>query len=90
MVGFAAETEKLLEHARSKLQRKNLDLVIANDVTAPGLGFNSDRNAVWLVDRDGVTDYPENSKQQLARDLVREIGLRYERRSGISTRGNSE
>lgn len=82
MVGFAAETENLLEQARAKLMRKNLDLVIANDVSDPKLGFNSDRNAVWLVDRDGVATYPENSKQQLARDLVREIALRYERRPG--------
>lgn len=88
VVGFAAETENLLEHARIKLLRKNLDLVIANDVSAPGLGFNSDRNAVWLVDRDGVSVYPENSKQQLARDLVCDIALRYEQRPGSNTRGN--
>jgi phosphopantothenoylcysteine decarboxylase/phosphopantothenate--cysteine ligase len=85
VVGFAAETENLLVHARAKLLRKNLDLVIANDVSIPGLGFNSDRNAVWLVDREGASAYPENSKQQLARDLVRDIALRYERRPGINT-----
>lgn len=88
VVGFAAETENLLEQARIKLLRKNLDLVIANDVSVAGLGFNSDRNAVWLVDQEGVSVYPENSKQQLARDLVRDIALRYEQRPGSNTRGN--
>jgi len=85
VVGFAAETENLLEQARIKLIRKNLDLVIANDVSVAGLGFNSDRNAVWLVDKDGISMYPENSKLQLARDLVRDIALRYEQRPGSNT-----
>jgi len=90
VVGFAAETDNLLEHARIKQRRKNLDIVIANDVSISGLGFDSDRNAVWLVDGDEVRAYPENSKQQLARDLVHDIALRYERRSGQNTPRKSE
>jgi phosphopantothenoylcysteine decarboxylase/phosphopantothenate--cysteine ligase len=52
-VGFAAETEDLLAHAQSKLERKNLDLVIANDVSAPQQGFEVDTNAATLLFRDG-------------------------------------
>ena len=53
LVGFAAETSDLLANAQSKLQRKNLDLIVANDVSAPGVGFQHDTNAVTLVQRDG-------------------------------------
>jgi phosphopantothenoylcysteine decarboxylase/phosphopantothenate--cysteine ligase len=57
LVGFAAETSDLLEHARRKLQAKNLDLIVANDVSAPGVGFGHDTNAVVLLraDADPVT-----------------------------------
>lgn len=69
-VGFAAETERLLEHARAKLQRKNLDLVIANNVGDTQIGFNSDDNAVTLVDNSGVQALSQRSKTQLARELI--------------------
>ena len=49
LVGFAAETENLLENARAKLKRKNLDLIVANDVSAPGAGFAHDTNAVTIL-----------------------------------------
>ncbi|MFM2077717.1 MAG: phosphopantothenoylcysteine decarboxylase/phosphopantothenate--cysteine ligase, partial [Actinomycetota bacterium] len=54
LVGFAAETSDLLANATSKLQRKRLDLVVANDVSAPGVGFQHDTNAVTLVRADGA------------------------------------
>lgn len=79
VVGFAAETENVLPHARGKLQRKKLDLVIANDVANPAIGFNSDRNAVWLLDAEAEVAYPEQSKQQLARRLIQDIAVRLER-----------
>lgn len=79
MVGFAAETEEVLHHARGKLQRKQLDLVIANDVANPAIGFNSDRNAVWLLDAQTEVAYPEQSKQQLARQLIQDIAARLAR-----------
>lgn len=88
MVGFAAETENLLHHARAKLVRKNLDLIIANDVGNPVIGFNSDRNAVWVVDPDSETTYPEQDKQLLARHLVRDIAVRLEQRNSSASRGN--
>lgn len=53
IVGFAAETEALLDHARGKLERKGLDLIVANDVSRPGIGFESDENAVTVLGPEG-------------------------------------
>jgi phosphopantothenoylcysteine decarboxylase/phosphopantothenate--cysteine ligase len=53
LVGFAAETDAVLPHARKKMADKDLDLIVANDVTAEGAGFGSDRNAATLLGRDG-------------------------------------
>src|SRR5690606_17904571 len=69
-VGFAAESEDLVNHARAKLTRKNLDLVIANNIAEQGIGFNSDDNAVTLVDHLGEHVLSQRSKQQLARELI--------------------
>jgi len=73
VVGFAAETENLLDHARSKLARKGLDLVIANDVSAPGIGFGSDDNQVLVVSPLGTLRPPRLPKAQLARLLIDQI-----------------
>ncbi|HWV15272.1 MAG TPA: bifunctional phosphopantothenoylcysteine decarboxylase/phosphopantothenate--cysteine ligase CoaBC [Cellvibrio sp.] len=70
-VGFAAESENLVEYARQKLQRKNLDLIIANDISLAGIGFNSDDNAVTLIDRQATLELSQRSKQQLAYELIR-------------------
>lgn len=72
-VGFAAETQDVVEYARGKLQRKNLDLVVANDVSRTDIGFNSDDNAVTLVWPDSSQDLALQSKAQLARELVQRI-----------------
>ncbi|MFT5722844.1 MAG: phosphopantothenoylcysteine decarboxylase/phosphopantothenate--cysteine ligase [Motiliproteus sp.] len=69
-VGFAAETEKLLEHARGKLERKKLDMIIANDVAQQGIGFNSDDNAVTVVTHSREQSLQLASKTQLARQLI--------------------
>jgi phosphopantothenoylcysteine decarboxylase/phosphopantothenate--cysteine ligase len=69
-VGFAAESENLIAHARAKLQAKNLDLVIANNISTPGIGFNSDDNAVTIIDHIGEQLLSQRSKQQLARELI--------------------
>ena len=83
LVGFAAETERLLEHARRKLQEKNLDLIVANDLTAEGAGFAVDTNLVQLIYRDGtVEDLPQMSKDQLARQLLDRIAARLQGRKG--------
>ncbi len=65
-VGFAAETSDLLAHAQEKLFRKGLDLIVANDVSAPGSGFGTDTNQVALVDRSGVENLPLLSKRDVA------------------------
>jgi len=67
LVGFAAETDRLIERAREKLRGKNLDLVVANDVGRPGAGFGGETNAAVLIDRDGgETEVPLGSKRALA------------------------
>ena len=75
LVGFAAETENLEANARDKLQRKGCNLVIANDVSKPGIGFDSDRNQVLLVHPDHSEQLPEDEKHHLAPRIVREIEL---------------
>jgi len=55
-IGFAAETENLLRNAKKKLDQKDLDLIIANDITIPGSGFNADKNQVVIIDRNGGID----------------------------------
>lgn len=69
-VGFAAESENLLTYARTKLQQKNLDLVVANNIATEGIGFDSDDNAVTLIDLNSEQELTQRSKQQLARDLI--------------------
>jgi phosphopantothenoylcysteine decarboxylase/phosphopantothenate--cysteine ligase len=74
LVGFAAETEDLLANARKKLEAKNLDLVVANDVTAEGAGFGADTNAVVLLRRDGSrVDVPVASKREVAERILDEV-----------------
>ena len=69
VVGFAAETEQVLEHARGKLERKGAHLIVGNDVTIPGAGFESENNAAVLVDRDGHRETGMVPKHRLA-DLI--------------------
>jgi phosphopantothenoylcysteine decarboxylase/phosphopantothenate--cysteine ligase len=71
VVGFAAETTDLRERARRKLLSKNLDLVVANDVSRDGVGFESERNAVLVVDRSGQeVELPEAPKTVLAEQIL--------------------
>ena len=71
IVGFAAETENLLQNAREKLKKKNLDLIVANDVTLPGAGFEVETNIVKLLDRSGkIEELPLMSKEDLADRLL--------------------
>lgn len=69
VVGFAAETTDVLEHARTKLIEKQLDLVVANDVSSPDLGFGTESNKVWLVSSDGVEECAVMSKRAIAARL---------------------
>ncbi len=71
LVGFAAETEELLKHAREKLANKNLDMIVANDVTQEGAGFDGDTNIVRFLTADGnVEELPQMSKEDVAEILL--------------------
>ncbi len=76
VVGFAAETEHLIEHAHGKLARKGLDMIIANDVSRADIGFNSDINAVTVIDTQQMIELPDASKQEVARRLVELMSAR--------------
>jgi phosphopantothenoylcysteine decarboxylase/phosphopantothenate--cysteine ligase len=69
LIGFAAETQGVLQAAALKLDAKNLDLVVANDVSVEGLGFASDNNLVWLVSAQGAEELPLQTKTSIAREL---------------------
>ncbi|MEH6344576.1 MAG: bifunctional phosphopantothenoylcysteine decarboxylase/phosphopantothenate--cysteine ligase CoaBC [Bermanella sp.] len=72
-VGFAAETQDVLSYARGKLKKKNLDMIIANDVSNKEIGFNSDDNAIIIIDKDQEKEFPQASKYQLAQNIISHI-----------------
>ena len=69
-VGFAAETQNVLGYAQGKLTKKKLNMIVANDVSVEGIGFNSDDNAVTLIWPEGQTELAKVSKRQLARKII--------------------
>ena len=73
VIAFAAETENLLDNARTKLQKKGADAIVANDVSRPGLGFESDNNAATFLTPQGSVELPETSKQILAVRILDEV-----------------
>lgn len=73
-VGFAAETNDVARYATEKMQRKKLKMIVANDVSVPGLGFNSENNAVTVFWPDGQESIGPDSKQQIALRLIALIG----------------
>ncbi|OAN16994.1 phosphopantothenoylcysteine decarboxylase [Photobacterium jeanii] len=76
-VGFAAETQDVEQYAKSKLTRKNLDLICANDVAQQGQGFNSDQNALHLYWPQGDKALPLTAKSELGKQLIDEITTLY-------------
>jgi phosphopantothenoylcysteine decarboxylase/phosphopantothenate--cysteine ligase len=70
LVGFAAETQDVLARAQQKLERKRVDLIVANDVSQAGVGFDVETNAVTLVSRDGIEDVPLQSKSAVASRIL--------------------
>ena len=73
VVGFAAETDDIVENARLKLKRKRCDWILANDVS-PGTGtFGGDRNTIHLVDTVGVEDWPVMTKREVAARLAERV-----------------
>ena len=74
VVGFAAETQNLIQSALEKLRNKKLDLIVANDISAPGIGFQSDNNQVTFVDsNEQVENLPRMAKQEIANILLDKI-----------------
>ena len=79
LIGFAAETENVLENARQKLLSKNLDGIVVNDVSREGVGFDSERNAVTIITREEVIEVPETTKWEVAQRVLDQIvRLRHE------------
>ncbi|MDA9007835.1 bifunctional phosphopantothenoylcysteine decarboxylase/phosphopantothenate--cysteine ligase CoaBC [Porticoccaceae bacterium] len=78
VLGFAAETQKVEQYAREKLARKNLDAIIANDVSREDIGFNSDDNEALWVEQESTHHFSKCNKAQLARDLVALLATKLE------------
>ncbi len=85
MIGFAAETDNVLENARKKLAAKSLDAIVANDVSREGVGFDSDRNAVTIISHDEVVEVPETSKWEVAQRVLDQV-VQLRKRSAVPHR----
>lgn len=73
VVGFAAETQNVLENARKKLSAKSLDAIVVNDVSHEGIGFDSDRNAVTIITESEVIEVPETTKWEVAQRVLDQV-----------------
>jgi phosphopantothenoylcysteine decarboxylase / phosphopantothenate---cysteine ligase len=73
VIGFAAETENLLQQGRDKLLRKGADAIVLNDVSKPGIGFDSDNNAATFLTPKTAIELPEMSKHALANRILDEV-----------------
>ena len=85
VVGFAAETENVLENARKKLASKALDAIVVNDVSRAGVGFDSERNAVTIISQSEVVEVPETSKWEVAQRVLDQV-VKLRKRSGAAVR----
>ena len=77
MVGFAAETHNAVQFAREKRLRKNLDVIVCNDVSDSSIGFESNENAVTVIYENGEKVLEKASKQEIARELIHLFGKLY-------------
>jgi phosphopantothenoylcysteine decarboxylase/phosphopantothenate--cysteine ligase len=73
IIGFAAETENVLENARQKLAAKNLDAIVVNDVSREGVGFDSERNQVTIITHDEIVEVPETTKMEVAQRVLDQV-----------------
>jgi phosphopantothenoylcysteine decarboxylase/phosphopantothenate--cysteine ligase len=83
VIGFAAETENVLENARQKLVAKNLDAIVVNDVSRDGVGFDSDRNAVTIISPEEIVEVPETTKWEVAQRVLDQVVRLRQRRKAI-------
>lgn len=78
LIGFAAETDDVETYAKTKLKQKNLDFIVANDVSQEGIGFHSDANAVTIFSRQGEkVDIPVMSKKDVAYQILKVVAESY-------------
>ena len=76
LVGFAAETNDLIENAKNKVKKKNLDFIVANDLTKEGAGFGVDTNIVKIIDKKGnITEYPKMKKEEVANVILDKVKI---------------
>jgi phosphopantothenoylcysteine decarboxylase/phosphopantothenate--cysteine ligase len=89
VVGFAAESERVVEHARGKLLRKKLDAVVANDITRDGAGFDAETNAVTIItaDREAAVELPLMTKLEAAHKILDEVVRLRGARAALAGRG---
>ena len=74
IVGFCAETENLIENAKTKIQKKGCDFIVANDVSRKDIGFSSDENEVYIIDRNlEVKKFEKQPKTAIAREIIGEV-----------------
>ena len=73
VIGFAAETNDVITYAKIKMGKKGLDMVVANDITAKGAGFNTDTNIATIITKAGQTELPLMSKREMADRILDEI-----------------
>jgi phosphopantothenoylcysteine decarboxylase / phosphopantothenate---cysteine ligase len=73
IIGFAAETQNVLDNGRKKLSSKSLDAIVVNDVSRAGVGFDSDRNAVTIITQDDVVEVPETTKWEVAQRVLDQV-----------------
>jgi len=77
LVGFSMETENLIENSKKKLEKKNLDLIVCNNLKVEGAGFGHDTNVVTLISKDEIEELPLLSKSQVAESLLNKIAHKY-------------
>jgi phosphopantothenoylcysteine decarboxylase/phosphopantothenate--cysteine ligase len=85
IVGFAAETENILDNARKKLAAKSLDAIVVNDVSREGIGFDSERNAVTIISQSEIIEVPETSKWEVAHRVLDQV-VKLRKRSSVQAR----
>ena len=74
LVGFAAETNDIIENAKGKIQKKNFDFIVANDLTEEGAGFGTDTNIVKIIDKEGnINKYPQMKKDEVANVILDKV-----------------
>ena len=73
MVGFALETNDEVEHAKGKLERKNLDFIVLNSLNDKGAGFRHDTNKITIIDKENVKEFPLKNKKEVATDIINHL-----------------